>query len=194
MGCDIHVHKEKLVDGKWLTADEWKEEIYGDEKYVGIPFDKRFTGRNYNLFGTLSKGVRRDIPFAFEQRGMPLVSSEEVQRAYEYDGDGGHSHSYLYLHELRELSAFLKSASITISGMKNKDELAKLQESIDAPGDTDWDLLYPYCQSTNDPKCVDFSIEAPAHFMVGDGGVDELIAGFDGIEGDNHRIVFWFDN
>jgi hypothetical protein len=194
MGCDIHCYKEKQIGGKWLTADEWIEYDYGDdEQGMEVEYKKQFNDRNYNLFAILAGVRERETPpYKFEPRGMPIACSTEVFSANEKWDCDGHSHSYLYLHELKELSAFLDSTMQLVSGMKNVDELAALQASIDS-GTPDWELLYPYCQGTNDPKQKKFAIEAPASFMVGD-AVKRLISGFDGVEGENHRIVFWFDN
>lgn len=194
MGCDIHTYREKHVNGQWVTADEWEEEDYGDgEKSRDVPYEKRFTDRNYNLFGLLAKGTRGyEFPASMEARGLPFDASSDVKQAAEqWDGDG-HSHSYLYLHELKALHDWTRQNTIQISGMKNRDELARLRESI-AAGNPDWKLLYPYCQGTNDPRQVEFSIDVPASFIVG-GGLDKIIALFDGVDGDNHRLVFWFDN
>lgn len=193
MGCDIHLYKEKNVNGKWLTADEWETEDYGDgDVWTDVPWEERFTGRNYNLFGLLSKGVRRHIDFGFEPRGIPLDASDEVREKIESYGCDGHSHSYLYLHELKSVKAFMESHSINISGMKRKDQLTALNASI-ASGAPDWNLLYPYCQDTNSPDYEEFSIDVPSCFIIGN-DIDEIISSFDGIDGDNHRIVFFFDN
>lgn len=193
MGCDIHFYKEKRVDGKWVTADEWETEDYGDgETYTNVPWKKRFTDRSYQLFGLLSKGVRTEHPYSFEQRGMPFNASPEVATANESYGADGHSHSYLYLHELKDLRDFLSSKTIKIEGMKDADELKGLQATIDA-GAPNWDLLFPYCRWTNANNSVHFELDVPATFYLG-GSLDKIIASFDGLDGDNHRAVFWFDN
>lgn len=193
MGCDIHLYKEKQINGEWVTADQWVEYDDGDDdKGVEVPWENRFTTRNYQLFGLLSKGVRHESPFSFAPRGLPFdVSKEAAAESERWDG-GGHSHSYLYLHELRAMSAFLKTATIEISGMKDADGLAALRTSIES-GTPNWELLFPYCQSSNDPSYDHFKVDVPADFYVGS-GLDEIIAGFDGVDGDNHRVVFFFDN
>jgi hypothetical protein len=191
MGCDIHLYKEKFIAGKWVTADEWESYDYGDDdKGSDVPFEKRFTDRNYNLFGLLCKGVRREYEFSFTPRGFPLTASPEVSSIFDDCDD--HNHSYLFLHELRELHTYLQTHKLSISGMKNKAELAALQASI-ASDSPDWSLLYPYCQMTNDERQEEFAVDVPASFIVGE-GLEKIIASFDGIDGDNHRIVFWFDN
>lgn len=193
MGCDIHLYKEKQVDGQWVTADVWEEYDYGDDdKGIEVSWDNRYTGRNYNLFGLLSKGVRRDLPFGFAQRGMPYNSCKEIAEMSEKWEADGHSHNYLYLHELKDMREFLKTEMIQISGMKDREQLAALRKSI-ASGEPDWDLLYPYCQWASMDNYEEFEIDVPAYFIMGD-CLDEIISSFDGVDGDNHRIVFFFDN
>lgn len=194
MGCDIHLYKEKQVDGKWVTADEWKSYDYGDDdKGMEVPFEKRFTDRNYELFGLLAKGVRSEHAFSFEPRGLPFNPCAEIAGESEGYGCDGHSHSYLYLHELKDMVAFLETTTIRISGMKNKDGLKELRESI-ASGNPDWNLLWPYCGWASDSLNYEtFEVDVPASFYMGD-ALTRIIAGFDGIDGDNHRIVFFFDN
>lgn len=189
MGCDIHLYREKRVNGKWVSADEWSDG-YG-EGVKDVPYEKRFTDRNYNLFAVLANVRTRETPpYQFQARGLPLALSPEVKAAFEMGGD--HSESHLYLHELKELRALLAEETYLVSGMKNKDELARLQVSI-ATGNPDWGLLYPYCQGTNDPTQVRFAVEVPADFIVGD-QLDRIIASLSDIGGDMQRIVFWFDS
>jgi len=194
MGCDIHLYKEKQVDGKWLTADEWTSYDYGDdEKGIEVEWKKRFTDRNYELFGLLCKGVRSEHALSFSARGIPFDASPEVLQTSERYGCDGHNHSYLYVHELRSLVEALKATTTRIEGMKDKGELEILEASI-ASGNPDWSLLYPYCGwASNSEKYSEFSLDVPASFIVGD-SIERIIAGFDGIDGDNHRIVFFFDN
>jgi len=193
MGCDIHLYKEKQVNGEWLTADSWGAYDYGDdEKGMEVPWEQRFTDRNYDLFGLLAKDVRRDHPFSFATRGIPFNACAEVaEESVKWDSDG-HSHSYLYLHELKDMLTFLGKSTMKISGMKDKSELAALQFSI-ASGAPNWNLLYPYCQATNAEGYAEFEIDVPAMFSVGE-SLEKIIADFEGVEGENHRIVFFFDN
>lgn len=193
MGCDIHLYKEKQVSGQWITANIWeKNDDENGDIYFDVSRKDRFTDRNYKLFGLLSKGVRSEYPFSFESRGLPFDVCNEVTTKAECWGVDGHSHSYLYLHELKGMREFLKTATITISGMMDRDRLENLQETIDS-GKPDWDLIYPYCQWVGLGSYTDFSIDVPATFIMGD-CLDSIIDSFNDIEGDNHRIVFWFDN
>lgn len=193
MGCDIHLYKEKRVNGQWVTADEWEEYDYGpDEKGRQVPWDKQFGNRNYMLFGLLSKGVRTEHDIAFKRRGLPFDCCPDVAALSRGYGEDGHSHSYLYLHELKDFLAFLQTQTIEVSGYINEDQLKQLRETIEA-GSPNWDLLFPYCGWTNQPGHVEFTQDIPATFYVGK-ELQMIIDSFDGIDGDNHRIVFWFDN
>ncbi len=192
MGCDIHSYKEKFVGGKWETADKWVPYDYGDdEKGEEIPFEDRFHERNYSLFGLLA-GVRREFASSLKPRGVPFDACEHVNKANEGWDSDGHSHSYLYLHELKSLRQFVRREVMPVSGMMQRDQLKRLLASIES-GAPNWDLLYPYAQSASMGDWEDFSVEMPLDFMVGD-SLDRIIAGFEGIEADNHRFVFWFDN
>lgn len=194
MGCDIHLYREKKIGGKWVTADEWEKPEWSDEDDERhVPYEKAaYNNRNYQLFGALSSGVRAEPEFAFQERGVPFNMSPEVESAFNrWDADG-HSHSYLYLHELRDFAEYLDTATIRIEGMKDAAGLAELQATIDA-GAPDWDKLFPYCAYTNAAGSVHFELDVPASFYIGK-GIAKIIGSFDGIDGENHRIVFWFDN
>lgn len=192
MGCDIHIYREKLVDGQWLTADNWKPREHDE----GLSHDEVGGGRNYALFYCLA-GVRpcgSEHPFSFTPRGMPIVLSAEVQRERErWDGDG-HSHSFLYLHELEELLSVLDKSMVTVVGAKPKADLARLRSAIAANEPGCWDLLYPFLQVASDTDYFEsFSIEVPASHCVRK-QLCEIIDGLRAAGGDLQRIVFWFDN
>lgn len=191
MGCDIHLYREKHVEGKWLAADKWSKDEDGD--YLRVDYDDQyFTDRNYELFGLLAKGVRREHEFSFEKRGLPFDACDEIKAcAGDWDCDG-HSHSFLFLHELKAALTYTKAQTLTVSGMKDSKELEALNESI-ASGKPNWELLWPYCQWTNTAGHEHFEIDVPASLYFED-ALERIIAGFDGVEGDNHRIVFFFDN
>ncbi|WP_343743133.1 hypothetical protein [Herbaspirillum huttiense] len=196
MGCDIHAYKEKLVDGKWVTADEWVPFDYGDEpedKGIKVPWEQRFTERDYQLFGLLSNGVRTEHEFSFEPRGIPFNASKEVRDEIERWDCDGHSHSYLYLFELKEMRAHLDKEIILISGVMRNEQWAQLKASIDA-GSPNYELLFPYSHWCSDEvNYSPFEIDVPAAFYMG-AGLDKLISHFDGVDGENQRLVFFFDN
>lgn len=195
MGCYIHLYREKQVEGKWLAADKWQKSEYDEEggNTIVVRYeDQFFHDRNYQLFGLLAKGVCTEHKLSFIARGLPMDACEEIQSCAEYWDVDGHNHSYLYLHELKSVAALADSAKITVSGMKDAEELKVFRESI-ASGSPNWNLLWPYCGWTNSSGHIEFEQEVPASLYFGD-ALKKLISGFDGIDGDNHRIVFFFDN
>ncbi|HGM6983979.1 TPA: hypothetical protein ACKQD1_004992 [Serratia marcescens] len=193
MGCDIHLYREKQVNGQWVTADVWEEDDdYEGGTYSEVAWQNRFTDRNYKLFGLLSKGVRAEYPFSFEPRGLPFNACNEVKACSDRWDCDGHSHSYLYLHELKDMREFVKTATLKVSGMMDRNQLSALRASIDS-GKPDWNQTYPYCQWASLDSYDEFELDVPADFIIGS-SMDTIIALFDGVDGDNLRIVFWFDN
>jgi len=197
MGCDIHIYREKKIGDAWVSLEKWDPadpDEEGDRPSVDYASQREFRGRNYDLFGALCNGVRREFEFSFCERGMPTECAPETAECSDGWGADGHSHSYLYLHELRELAAYLDKNTMPISGVKDRKELAVLRESI-ASGKPDWDLIYPYAQSAWGGDYESFTFDVPASFGIGD-SLSKIIKAFDGIEGAPHelRIVFWFDN
>jgi hypothetical protein len=190
MGCDIHIYRERQINGRWESVDTWSDK-YGDGE--NVPYGEQcYEGRNYDLFGLLAKGVRREFDCSFEPRGIPLQCDPRIKAVFDGWSVDAHNHSYLYLHELRELQEFCKTHTIPVSGMKDPAELAALQASIDS-GKPNWDLLYPYCAWTTRSESVKFNVDVPMDFKVGS-CLATIVNSFDGIEGDNHRVVFCFDN
>ena len=82
MGCDIHSHAERRVNGKWevvkdaFTLDDFDREYYGREKG-----DSPFRWRSYSMFGFLA-GVRSWIDPIDDPRGFPKDASDEVREVY----------------------------------------------------------------------------------------------------------------
>ena len=97
MGCDIHIHVERLVDGKWTYVT--KPDCCPDntnEWHV----DDWYHGRCYTLFGMLA-GVRdyEFHPFV-DPRGVPKDCSEQYRDVVEDWDTDGHTHSWYKLREL----------------------------------------------------------------------------------------------
>ena len=93
MGCDIHLHTEIKINGKW--------EHYSQPRIE----------RDYALFSKMA-GVRSrdDSPKAIVPcRGLPSDCSATVRFCSDYDGIDGHSHSYLSGQEIIELWKWLES-------------------------------------------------------------------------------------
>jgi len=91
MGCDIHLHIEVKVNGKWEHyASPWIQ-------------------RNYTLFEKMA-GVRGDDENAISlPKGMPEDASFITKQSCEDFGSDGHSHSYLTLNEIVQLEDWLNS-------------------------------------------------------------------------------------
>lgn len=198
MGCDIHLYREKKLDGAWVTLEKWeREEDEEDGRRLNVDYmsQREWRGRNYDLFGALCNGVRREFDFSFAERGMPIDAAAETAECCEGWGEDGHSHSYLYLHELRDFAAYLDTHTMPISGVKNRKELAALREVIASGKSVNWNLLYPYAASAWGGDYEKFKFDVPASFGIGE-SLSKIISAFDGIDGAPHelRLVFWFDN
>lgn len=119
MGCDIHIHTERIqVDystktEKWINCDHYKLNPYydesnpeemeadGEQKWELLEI---YSGRDYTLFSILAgvrdyNGIYEPIS---EPRGIPEDASDIVKKDKEDWGSDGHSHSYLTLKELKE--------------------------------------------------------------------------------------------
>lgn len=104
MGCDIHSHAERRVNGKWekvynaFTLDDFAKEYYGREKG-----DSPFDWRSYAMFGFLA-GVRNYSccePIV-EPRGFPDDACAEVKEDYDAWSCDAHTPSFLTAKELLE--------------------------------------------------------------------------------------------
>ena len=84
MGCDIHLHVEVKIDGKW---EHWS-----------CPD----VNRDYELFGWLAD-VRGDDPVA-PQKGIPDDATTLTKLHCEDWGVDGHSHSWLGTGEVAEVA------------------------------------------------------------------------------------------
>ena len=194
MGCDIHIYREKLVDGQWISGDKWKEEEEWDGRISWV-CEEIGDNRNYHLFSVLAR-VRCKIKpptISFQPRGLPLRMSKEVEREEDDWGGYSHSQSHLYLHELEELLDALQSSTIKVTGAKDHKSLSELQKSI-ASNAPDWSLLYPYCKWCSYHTNYEyFEVDVPADFLCGK-QLQEIIDGLKEIGGDMQRVVFWFDS
>lgn len=90
MGCDIHVHTEVKINGKW--------------EHVGNPN----VSRNYQLFAKMA-GVRGDEPAIVEPRGFPPDASFLTRFDYEHDGSDAHTPSWLTGEEIDLLDEWYRA-------------------------------------------------------------------------------------
>lgn len=100
MGCDIHLFREKLVEGHWMP-------FYPDGSDE-CGFHELDIGRNYKLFGLLA-GVRNPCGYSLAPRDAPEDCSSEVWSHIENWSCDGHNHSWLYLHELVGFASFIQN-------------------------------------------------------------------------------------
>jgi hypothetical protein len=88
MGCDIHLHVEVKVGGKWLH------------------YNSPTINRDYGLFtkmaGVRVRGDETTRPIS-QPRGLPPDVSDSTAWVAKYWGTDAHSHSYLSASEMRHL-------------------------------------------------------------------------------------------
>lgn len=105
MGCDIHIYSEyrdlPVGFGRlWKSNEMWLSDPGGDAPTV--PYCHRLhTGRSYELFGTLSDGVR-GFP-GRPAKGFPKDACPQVQAVRAKWSQDGHSDSWLTVSELTEI-------------------------------------------------------------------------------------------
>ena len=107
MGCDIHAFVETYEDGKWVPS---KEDQFEKSTWYEPEDDELMTlntDRNYDLFGLLCNGVRREFVYSFDDKGIPLDCSPEVLAVYTKWGSDAHTPSYLTKSELQKKAAEL---------------------------------------------------------------------------------------
>lgn len=92
MGCDIHLHIEYRVNGKW--------------EHYAAPHVNRW----YGLFSVMA-GVRGGHKPIVEPRGFPEDATMFTRWEYERFGIDAHSASYLQNREILQLSNWLQKRS-----------------------------------------------------------------------------------
>jgi hypothetical protein len=92
MGCDIHLHIEYRVNGKW--------------EHYAAPHVNRW----YDLFSVMA-GVRGGYKPIVEPKGFPEDATMFTRWDYEEFGIDAHSASYLQNREILQLNNWLKKQS-----------------------------------------------------------------------------------
>ena len=88
MGCDIHIHAEVKIGGKWHH------------------YDQPDCDRHYALFEKMA-GVRGDVANAIAApRGIPEDASFTTRFDRKRWGADGHSHSWISAEEIAQLAAW----------------------------------------------------------------------------------------
>lgn len=181
MGCSIHLYKEEKINGEWVTADgPW--EYDEDMKVADIPWEDRYTGQDYDLFGFLATGVRSNHEFSFDPRGLPLDMCPEVEEIAKYwENNMGHSHSWLSLAELEA----------AVGVMKANRQKYKNMFKVECPNCGHMGAL------VYEEGFLEFSSATPDDDLGIIYGLEEIIGHFGDVEDynkDGYRIVFWFDS
>ncbi|MEZ5907892.1 MAG: hypothetical protein R3D31_03745 [Hyphomicrobiaceae bacterium] len=99
MGCDVHFYVERLMDGRWETADTWVPRRSGG---LEVETSRQFySARDYDLFAILADvRNRHDFTPIAAPRGVPDDCCEEYRREVALWENSGHSHSWLTLDEM----------------------------------------------------------------------------------------------
>lgn len=146
MGCDIHLHIEVKINGKW---EHW-----------GAPSVQRW----YELFEKMA-GVRGDVRNAISPpKGLPEDMTTLTKLAATYDGKDAHSHSWLGTEEIMQLEDWLKK-----------------QARGEWINDLEHHILHSYL----------FGNSFTGHKRYPEDSKYRLDAG---IDVQDVRFVFWFDN
>lgn len=127
MGCDIHLYRERKIDGVW-ESDTIEEEDGECMNYQGFRLKG---GRSYALFAVLS-GVRMyfELPVKppAEDRGYPDDATGVNQRCLEYWEGDAHSAGHLTLGELTKLKDDWEQAIVLVEGDNRVDPTYSLAE------------------------------------------------------------------
>lgn len=114
MGCDIHMHTEKRVHGKWIKAvREIPKSKHGDFN------DDPLENRSYAYFGWLAD-VRNysEVPPISEPRGVPDDMAPETKASFDGWDCDAHSASWLTVDEILavDFDQVVEDRRVTING------------------------------------------------------------------------------
>lgn len=139
MGCDIHLYRERKVDGIWET--DTIEEAEDDGEYMNYQGFRLKDGRSYTLFSALS-GVRSYgemlVQPPAENRGWPDDVCEVNQRCSKYWVGDAHTHGWLTIAEVCSLKDQWEQAIVLYENTNRSDpsytaiEIQNLIESMQA--------------------------------------------------------------
>lgn len=195
MGCDIYLYTESFRNNRWEPNEDIRKDPYNEgENYIGLTYDESFyKGRNYILFDTLA-GVRGGGFYQkFETKHkLPDDVSPQVKEYFEYWKRDAHTPSYITLSELED---YLETDfRLDIDNLK-----ANINEWIERLMDV---TKNPYDEqvSTDIYEVVD----KMQGYLDGPGldeeevwvynEIEDWVSRLKQFEGDDHRLVFWFDN
>ena len=138
MGCDIHVHTEKLIilpDGeeKWINTDWFQQSerkvLYNDPDDPDFEIVTPYDAQNYYLFSIIA-GVRGHVPDEVSlgpRRGLPHDCDELTIKQFHKDED--HSATWFTLKELQKYYRRMKKAKHLIpEDPEDENEDSELQQ------------------------------------------------------------------
>lgn len=216
MGCDIHAYAEIKrsfghEEARWYCCENFQlspyyiwakrngKDLEGESEFEINPL---YNGRNYALFEALAgvRGEMKNCLFAF-QNDIPKDCSDFIKSEWEWLGEDAHSPSYITIKEL-----FSKEAKpvVQVRGYLPKTEAHKLDITpgyvpaywVETPTENYQEYReFKFASSPlEDFKKVYFeSFKREMYYKYCD---DEKVlnAILNSEQGDNYRIVFWFDN
>ena len=101
MGCDIHMHVEYNMNGKWMCGDYFSLDSIStldNPKFNVVGF---YSNRNYSLFAVLADVRNSDcVEYIDTPRGLPDDAHEFTKSCYDAWSLDAHSCSYFTLKEL----------------------------------------------------------------------------------------------
>lgn len=164
MGCDIHIYSERWHEGqeRWVPFDFYEYNEYRDEMLKWANncdeehqwHEPEFTNveiggaRDYYRFGVLSTGVRGEMPFSFEPRGIPDDCSNNIKKHYEAYGCDAHSANWITLREFNDMYVKYRIAG------KGENPLAEMKREID--DHIKRKLKWPHLIEKQDPNHIRF--------------------------------------
>ncbi len=186
MGCDIHAFAERRRGDKWVKLNEAFEHLDYSNKKVWT--DEPYEGRDYELFAFLAD-VRNGngiVPIA-TPKGVPDDASYGYLHEVERYGEDGHSHSFFTLKELKAIPKKLLNQTIEDQSLiVEKDESGKIIET---------------CAMTNGKHYGKVGKRKLFKLFKDDyNPIKEIITQLesvtedDGLDDEDIRIVFFFDN
>ena len=120
MGCDIHLHQEIKVKGKWLH------------------YSHPNVNRDYRLFALLGNVRNYDeCPFLSDERGLPADITDMTRLAAEYCKEDWHSHSYIERSEILRLEGLYNKCT------PRRDEAFNLEDVFGYLFGNGWDYDPP---------------------------------------------------
>lgn len=202
-GCDIHLYIE-YTDKQSLIEQE------NNEYHFGKPFKaywrsfggKISPGRNYWMFGILSKGVRSDFDEGFIPKGMPDFNDLSYSTRSDYVLN-------ISDNENDESSVSLQKAIKWASGVYSSSVLYYREPTDDKPSwvsSPDWHSHswltteeYEKAIQIYKNKCIEANKRDPDYASLDDIIIPEYEAILDVMKslernGRVCRVVFWFDN